>query len=216
MTKGTSIMPIEQKDEYLPTRVSLLGRLRDIDDQESWRDFFDTYWKLIYNTAIKAGLSPADAEDVVQETVLTVTKRIKQLKYDAALGSFKGWLLNTTRWRIADHFRKRKDHQNQVHRPPQDDTARTSTIDRIPDNFDWDSVWERDWQKNLVDVAVERVKREVSPQQFQIFDLYVLREWPVKKVAKTLGVSSTQVYLAKHRVSALLKKKLSDLNTRLF
>ena len=92
------------RDAYLPTRRSLLSRLKDWDDQRSWKDFFDTYWKLIYNAALKAGLSHDEAEEVVQETVLTVTRKIKDLKYDPALGSFKGWLLNTTRWRIADQF----------------------------------------------------------------------------------------------------------------
>ena len=37
---------------------------------------------------------------------------------------------------------------------------------------------------------------------------YVLREWPVKKLAETLGVSATQVYLAKYRIGGLLKKKM--------
>lgn len=205
----------EKKDDYLPTRNSLLGRLKDLDDQESWRDFFNTYWKLIYNTAIKAGLSPSDAEDVVQETVLTVTKHIKDLKYDAALGSFKGWLLNTTRWRITDHFRKQRADLIAEHRSETDE-GRTATIERVPDNFDWDNLWERDWQRNLIDAAIEMVKRDVSPRQFQIFDLYVLKEWPVGRITTALGVSSAQVYLAKHRISALMKKRLKELETKLF
>lgn len=204
------------RDEYLPTRNSLLGRLKDLDDQTSWRDFFNTYWKLIYNTAIRAGLSPADAEDVVQETVLTVTRRIKELKYDPALGSFKGWLLNTTRWRIADQFRKLNAGRIADHHHSENDGRRTAAIERMPDDFNWDEHWERDWQRNLMDAAIEKVKREVSPRQFQIFDLYVLKEWPVSRVTAALGVSSGQVYLAKHRISALLKRKLKELETKLF
>jgi len=59
-------------EELIPTRRSLLSRLKDWDDQESWKDFFDTYWKLVYGVAIKAGLSDQEAQDVVQETVLSV------------------------------------------------------------------------------------------------------------------------------------------------
>jgi len=64
-------------DDLIPTRRSLLSRLKDWDDQESWRDFFNTYWKLIYATAIKAGLTHTEAEEVVQETVITISKKIK-------------------------------------------------------------------------------------------------------------------------------------------
>jgi RNA polymerase sigma factor (sigma-70 family) len=201
-------------DEYLPTRGTLLGRLKNLDDQESWRDFFETYWKLIYNSAVRAGLSHADAEEVVQETVLTVTKRIRDLKYDPALGSFKGWLLNTVRWRVADQFRKRTPGDAAAGRPG--DGERTATIERVADGFDWDALWEREWKKNLMDAAIERVKQEVRPRQFQIFDLYVLKEWPVRKITRTLGVSAAQVYLAKHRVAAALRRQYREVETKLF
>jgi len=42
--------------ELLPTRYSLLSRLQNWEDQESWRVFFDTYWRLIYSVALKSGL----------------------------------------------------------------------------------------------------------------------------------------------------------------
>src|SRR2546426_1004678 len=93
-------------DEFLATRQSLLGRLTNWDDQESWRDFFETYWKLIYKVALKAGLDETAAQDIVQETMLSVAKTIKGFRYDPAIGSFKGWLLQITRRRIADYLRK--------------------------------------------------------------------------------------------------------------
>src|SRR6266853_3603253 len=93
-------------DELIPTRQSLLSRLKDWNDQDSWKEFFDTYWKLVYGVAIKAGLTDAEAQDVVQETVLSVAKRMPDFQYDPAVGSFKNWLLVITRRRINDHFRK--------------------------------------------------------------------------------------------------------------
>src|SRR5437667_9703979 len=80
----------EPANEFIPTRESLLSRLRNWDDQESWREFFDTYWRFIYGIGIKAGLSDAEAQDVVQETLLSVAKKMPGVKYDSAVGSFKG------------------------------------------------------------------------------------------------------------------------------
>src|ERR1700745_3125961 len=133
----------------LATRRSLVDRLANWDDQRRWQDFFDTYWKLIYSAAQKSGLTDAEAQEVVQETVITVAKKIDKLRYDPALGSFKGWLLQITRWRIADQFRRRDSVQSQRERS--DDDRKTATIERLPDLtvVDLDVLWEAEWKENL-------------------------------------------------------------------
>jgi DNA-directed RNA polymerase specialized sigma24 family protein len=61
---------------------------------------------------------------------------------------------------------------------------------------------------NIWDAALGRVKAELDLKQWQMFDLYVLKEWPVREVAQALGVSIGRVYLTKHRVSALVKREV--------
>src|SRR5256885_15830690 len=94
--------------ELAPTRLSLLERLRDLNDHSSWQEFFDTYWRLLYFAAIKAGLSEADAEDVVQETIIGISRNMENFRYEPKICSFKGWLMRITRSRIIDHLRKAK------------------------------------------------------------------------------------------------------------
>src|SRR5712671_1592065 len=94
-------------DELIPTRSSLLHRLKNWQDETSWQEFFNIYWKLVYGVARKAGMSDAEAQDVVQETVISVAKKIGEFKCDPAAGSFKVWLLNLTRWRILNQLKKR-------------------------------------------------------------------------------------------------------------
>jgi RNA polymerase sigma factor (sigma-70 family) len=196
-------------EDFIPTRYSLLSRLQDWDDQESWKDFFDTYWRLIYAIALKSGLTEAEAQDVVQETVICVAKDINKFKRDRQFGSFKGWLRNLTRWRIADQLRKRKPN---VLGEDGSSPGSTPVVDlaEIPDPVDGglESVWEAEWQSNLMEAALERVKRRVKEEHYQMFDLNVVRQWPARKVARTLEVSIAQVYLAKHRIVALLKKEV--------
>src|SRR2546421_11495969 len=95
------------EDSFLPTRHSLVERLKDLDDQASWQQFFDTYWRLIRSVALKAGLTEAEAQDAVQETVIGVARAMPEFCYDPARCSFKGWLLLLTRQRIVHQFRKR-------------------------------------------------------------------------------------------------------------
>lgn len=199
-------------DEFIPTRRSLLSRLRDLDDNTSWRDFFDTYWKLIFSTALKSGLSQADAEDVVQETLLTVARKLPDFRYDPARGSFKGWLLHTARWRILDHLRK----QPPPAEAPSGDDPECDVLARIPDPAAAriEAAWEAEWQQNLVDAALERIKRKINPKHYQVFELYALKNWPAGKVARSLDVNLAQVHLIKHRVSSLVRKEVKRLEAQ--
>src|SRR5438105_10864377 len=99
---------VKNRDTFTPTRPSLLRRVRNLEDEESWKDFFDTYRKLIYGVAKQAGLTDTEAQEVVQETFIVLKKKMPEFNYDPAIGSFRSWLLHTTQWRIADQFNKRR------------------------------------------------------------------------------------------------------------
>ena len=203
-------------DEWIPTRQSLLTRLKHWDDQEGWQEFFDTYWRLIYGVARQAGLNDVEAQEVVQTTVIAVAEKMKsgEFHYDPARGSFKAWLLTHTQWRVSDQFRKRRQH---AERHPELE-AKTDLMESVPDENAEDRIarcWEDEWQSNFMQVALERVKPRVAARTFQIFLLHVRKDWPVEEVARRLGVSKAQVHLAKHRVSIMLRKELTKLSQRL-
>ena len=199
-------------EDLAPTRHSLLRRMKDWDDQASWEEFFNLYWKLIYGVALKAGLNDAEAQDVVQETVMTVAKNLKGFEIRAERGSFKSWLLQTTRWRIADQYRKRLPASQAPNRSA-DETSRTSTAERVvdPASMELDEVWEKDWRQHLADAALSNLRKLVDPEQFQMFDLHVRKELSALEVARTMKVKLSQVYCAKYKVARLLKKEIKRL-----
>ena len=195
-------------DDLLPTRATLIHRLKDWQDQSSWQVFFDTYWKLIFGVAIKAGLSQAEAQDVVQETMITVFKTMPSFRYDPTIGSFKAWLLNMTRWRITDHIRKRDKRYKQP--AVEEIPIETQHLDLVidPASVNLEELWNVEWEKNLLDAALAKVKRQVEPQKYQVFDFCVNKNWPAEKVAETFGVSIDQVYLIKHRITNMIKDEV--------
>lgn len=202
-------------DEWQPTRHTLLHRLKDHDDAVSWQEFFNRYWRFIYSVALHAGLRDEEAQDVVQETVISVAKTIGSFKYDRDRCTFKGWLVHLTKCRIADHLRKRArqlpaEAMSGGHNG--DDTP-TDLLERIPDPAGpaLDAVWDEEWRNNLLATALDAVKEEVSPQQFQIFHSHVVKGWPVKQVTQAFGVNVGQVYLAKHRVGTAVNKAMQRL-----
>jgi RNA polymerase sigma-70 factor (ECF subfamily) len=202
-------------EELLPTRQSLILRLRNWDDQESWRDFFNTYWKLIYGVAIKSGLNDAAAQDVVQETIVSLVTSLKDGRYDSAKGSFKSWLLTVTRRRVVDHFRRAQSRP--VSAAIAEDSSLTPLLNRIPDpaSMDWQNVWDEEWEKNLMDAALANVKRQVKPLQYQLFDCLVFKNWPMCDITQKLHVSAHQVYFAKAKISRLIQKEITRLQKEL-
>ncbi len=200
----------------IPTRASLLERLKNWDSQTSWQEFFDAYWRLLYSVALQAGLTDTEAQEVVQETLVAVARKINGFKTDPNRGSFSAWLMRLTRGRIADQFRKRRSAKRpilarDVLAPSLDETGSSSDpLNRFADpvHDQMETLWSREWQKNLMARALERVKRQVSAWQYQIFDLHVLQGLTAPDTARTVQVSIASVYMAKSRVSRLLKQAM--------
>ena len=201
-------MPASTPTDFLPTRLSLLSRLRDLEDQNSWQSFFDTYWKLIFNMARRSGLSEAEAHDVVQETVISVAKQMPGFHYDRNQGTFKSWLLTITHRRIHDQFRRRSYHLDGRRLPREErlDTALAES-QSSPDSA-LEKVWAEEWEEHVLSTALDRIKKAVKPLQFQMFHLHVVKGLKVEEVADRLGVKSAEVYWAKYRLGPRLKKEI--------
>jgi len=217
---------MDPSDELIPTRWSLLSRLKDAADADSWQEFFDTYWRLIYGVAMKSGLTDTEAQEVVQEVVIGVARKMPEFRCDPAAGSFKAWLLQVTRRRIVDQFRKRqpwsptqpphgsKAPAGTAPRPEANGTAHTSTIERVPDpgGYELEAAWEGEWRQHLLDRALASQKQTADPEQFQMFDLHVRLGLPAREVARKLDVSLPRVYFAKYKIGALLKRQVQRLD----
>jgi RNA polymerase sigma-70 factor (ECF subfamily) len=197
--------------DSLPTRRSLLSRLRDLGDDASWRVFFDTYWRLIYNVARKSGLADADAQDVVQDAVISVARKLPEFRYDPSKGSFKQWLLLITRRRIHDHLR-RSYRSGLLASVAETQNVELSESPEPGPDAQIEAAWESEWRQTLLRAALARVRQRCSPKHYQVFDCCVLQELPAAQVARMLGLNSAQVYLAKYRVSLAVKRAAAELD----
>jgi len=193
--------------DYNRTRTTLVVGLKNLEDQRIWNRFFDSYWKLIYNAAIQAGLKDADAQEVVQETVISVTKKIKDFDYDRSKGSFKGWLMKTTKWKIIDQFRKIQKKNTRECSGSSEFLENLST--ELPEV---EKYWENNWQQELLQSALVKVKEQVKPIYYQVYDMLIRKEMRPKEVSSALGIKTDQVYVAKHRVAEALKEIIEEMN----
>lgn len=204
--------PAEQPTSSARTRPSLLRRVRAWDDTASWDEFHRQYRKLIYGLARRAGLNHADAEDVTQDVFTRVAATIHTFESNPERGTFRGWLMNLTRWRIADKFGERpKGEQLTGGSRDATTTGGTGTLERMPAPNALEADWELEWQRHLLDAACERLARRAKPRHYQVFELYVRRRTPVLQVSRELGIDPASVYLISSRLTRQLKAEVAKL-----
>jgi RNA polymerase sigma-70 factor (ECF subfamily) len=205
--------------DTLPTRVSLLERLKNLEDEGSWREFFLRYEKKVLSVARSRGLAEHDAEEVAQEVFARLAKSIGNYQPQSRPGSFRSWLFKLTRWRAADQLRDRNPftpHTQSYHGPSDDGQGeRTPTIERVPAQADAELAFEAESRRHFVDSLLKRVERKVTPKQLQIFQALVLDEVPVAKVAELYGMTVPAIYVIKHRTMAKLRDEIAQMQGQL-
>ena len=213
------IMTLDPTHSPLRTRPTLLFRLRDWNDEQSWTEFYRLYYAFVFDFARRSGLQPADAEEVTQDVFKRVAETIQVFESDPNRGKFRGWLLNLTRWRIADKFRAALPHERGAGAGPHAEaTDRTSTIERLPaEGIEGGAsvAWENEWQRHVLDVALARLARRVPAKHFQAFDFYTRQGWPVLRVSRELGINIATVYVISHRFTKQLKAEVARLREQL-
>jgi RNA polymerase sigma factor (sigma-70 family) len=207
---------VNPKDERVQTSWTLVGRIKNVQDQESWTRFYDLYKGLILGVSMKAGLAKEEAEDVLQATMASVTKNIGQFEANPGPGPFSAWLLQLTRWRIQDQIDKRLPRGSGQGNAPTA-TGVTPTVERVPDprTIDLEALCDAEWKQRLMQQALRELQLQVKAEHYQVFHLVELEQKPIAEVAAALGRSRAQIYLVKHRVSLALKRILKRLQKQI-
>lgn len=124
---------------------------------ESLRLAYERWAGMVYAIACRA-MAPHDAEDVVQQTFVSVWK--SRASYDPASGPLGAWIVAIARRRIADHYRSRSAHEQSF--DPHDLAARLErgegdpVLDEVSDALTVQEELERigEPQRTIVRLAV--------------------------------------------------------------
>jgi RNA polymerase sigma factor (sigma-70 family) len=193
-------------DDSPLTRASLLVRLRDGSDDGAWQSFMQLYGPVVYGFARRRGLQDADAADLMQEVMRSVSAAIGQLDYDRQRGTFRGWLFTITRNKVFNFLSARRTR-------PQGsgDSSTNQLLAAQPDESDGTDVWELEYQRRLAALAMERVKVEFQENTWRAFWLTAVEGLAAADAAKQVGVSPGAIYVAKSRVLARLKEEVETM-----
>jgi RNA polymerase sigma-70 factor (ECF subfamily) len=194
-------MPV---DESPLTRASLLVQIRDGSNTIAWQEFTKLYGPVIYGFARKRGLQDADAADLMQDVLRSVSAAIGRLDYDRTQGTFRGWLFTITRNKIFNFLSARR-----IRPQSSGDSATHRLLHAQPEAVgDGDETWEMEYQRRLAAIAMERVKSEFQENTWRAFWLTAVEGVAASEVSRQIGLSPGAIYVAKSRVLARLKDEV--------
>jgi RNA polymerase sigma factor (sigma-70 family) len=189
------------------TQPSLLVRVRDHRDAESWSQFVEMYAPLVYGFLRKRGLQDADAADLTQDVMGNVAAAVSKFEYDPKRGSFRKWLFTVALNRLRNFQRSgsRKaagSGDTQVHR----------LLSEQPDpkNGEADE-WNQDYERRLFQHAADRVRIHFQDSTWQAFWQTAVEGRKAGDVSAGLGLSVAAVHLAKGRVIGRIKQEIAHL-----
>jgi len=194
-------------DATLPsTRISLLTQLRqDPSDQAGWDAFVERYGRHIYRWCRQWKLQDADAEDVTQDILVKLARKLRVFTCDPSR-SFRGWLKTLAHhaWRdFVDSPRRVQAAagDGQVWELLQTLEAREDLVQRLQEAFDYE----------LLEAAQVRVRLRVAPHTWEAFRLLALEGLPVAAVAAKVQMQVAMVYVAKSKVQKMLQEEIQKL-----
>ena len=193
-------------ETWLPTTCpTLLARLRhDPLNDTAWEEFVEQYGRHIYRWCRRWRLQDADAEDVAQEILLKLARKLRDFTYDPS-SSFRGWLKTVAHhaWRdfVDGQRRIRRVGDEHLRQLLESVEAREDLIHKLEEAFDHE----------LLEAAKVQVRLRVAPHTWEAFRLVAIEGLPVSEVAAKVDMQVAMVYVAKSKVQKMLQEEINRL-----
>ena len=192
-----------------PTSPTLLGRLGRVPaDHAAWGEFAERYGRKIYGWCRRWGLQEADAEDVTQDVLLRLARKMRDFRYDPAR-SFRAWLKTVTHhaWR---------DFAEGLNRPGvgSGDSRNLELLQTVEARDALVSDLDRECERELLDEALARVRLRVQPHTWQAFHLLAVEGRSGAEAAARLGMKVAAVFVARSKVQKMAREEVRKLDGR--
>jgi RNA polymerase sigma-70 factor (ECF subfamily) len=193
---GASMSKSREKD----TSQTLMMRVQqDPADPAAWNEFVQRYQPMIRAWCLRWGAQSSDADDVAQQVLIKLMTAMKTYRCESA-ASFRGWLKTVTRNAWIDFVRRPSASQ------APDWIASIADSHDVLD--DLEQQMEQAFERELLELAMRRVKPRVKPNTWEAFRLTSIENLSGNHAARRLGAPIANVFVAKHRVMKLLEEEV--------
>ena len=183
----------------LDTNETLLTKVRDMDAHDAWRLFYDQYWAVILAYARKLGLNEYQAEEVLQETMVTLMRVLPEFSYDRRKGKFRNFLLTIVHRKSLAAFRRAKREANvQIELESTEERDSANPFQSETDAAEAEALW----KESVVEEALRRLSKrsDLGESTYAVFEAYVLKRRTAGEVANEFGLKENAVYQIKNRM----------------
>lgn len=197
-------------NEQYNTRQTLIQRIKETPDEQSWEEFLRIYRPYIYAIIRNMNVSPDDVDDLVQQVCIKLWKNISGMELKAS-HRFRSWLSSVTINCVKDYFRKSARDAARVEKAAGDDSlAHLRTVD-LPEI---ERIARREWEIHLTNLAMENIEQFFSTSTIKVF-LYSLEGLSAKQIAAKMNLSENTVYYQKNRCKRRLIQEIAHLREEL-
>jgi len=187
------------------TSWTLLRKLGESPaDRTAWEAFARRYGPAVFQWCRQWGLQEADADDVTQAVLLKLVEHMKAFQYDASK-SFRAWLKTVSyhawaKWRAA--------RQNlavgtaDIHAALQSLEAKEDLLSRL----------EKEYDSELMTLAMMRVSQRVEAHTWEVFRLLALDGLTGAEVARRLNIKVATAYVARSKVQRMIREEMGALD----
>jgi RNA polymerase sigma factor (sigma-70 family) len=210
---SSSFMPaIDMGEEnYNPTRVTLLAKLKKTENSEAWLEFESIYRGFILSLILRMGINADDAEDISQAVLTKVWQKIEDFEYNQNKGKFHNWLAAMTRNTVKDFFRTKKNFitgRDSVEYQEQYMDIEEQVLPEI------ENLAREEWVLHITNLAWDNIKDDLYETKREVFKL-VSAEMPTREIAQKLGISEPSVRVYKAEVFEKMRTEITRLNEEL-
>lgn len=183
------------------TSFSLLERLRHSPDEEAWQRFAGIYEPLLQKWLKVHAQSQADIDDIVQDVLLTVFRKLKEFEHNGQAGAFRAWLRITATNRLRLLWREKRPSLESDHQ------VFFGTLDLLADpQSELSRRWDQEHDAHVSAQLLVQMEKEFAPATWLAFRRQVVEGVPAKATAQQMGLSINAVLIAKSRVLKRLRQ----------
>lgn len=189
------------------TSISLLDRLRVDPDASAWQRLVDLYTPLIRNWLRRHTVKDHDVDDLVQEVLSVVVRKLPEFRKEPRIGAFRRWLRTITVNCLRDFWR---GHRYQPTATGDSDFAQV--LDQLEDSESGLSqIWDKEHDDHVTRRLLEMIKPRFEAKTWQAFQRVAMEGAPADQVARELELSVNAIFIAKSRVLKMLRQEGQEL-----
>jgi RNA polymerase sigma-70 factor (ECF subfamily) len=185
-----------------PTSDTLLERLKLPADGEAWNELVAVYSPLIRGWLRRDVMLDQEADDLVQEVLCVLVRKLPQFRREPRPGAFRRWLRGITVNCLREMGRARRAQPLAL--------GESRFVEVLQQLEDPDSglsrLWDQEHDAHVARQLMVLIQSEFAPATWTAFHRVAIDGAPAEQVARELGLSVNAVFIAKSRVLGRLRR----------